>query len=166
MKKTIFSLCKTVLICTALSFVFFFLLQMFVRAAFEKVNDMNLVLYCMNLIIYNLCFYFVRVKKREELFAPDEKFNFFTELKAYFLQEGKFLLYIYVALASLCEIDYLIEYNSTGKFFVTLCSMFFPFIPRFGIPVIRSILSLIIEYIISLLLVLFHSYRITTKKRE
>lgn len=162
LKKKIIDLFKSIAISTLISFICFFALNIFVRSIFENVKNINLIIYCINMITYALCFYFVRTKKLDELIATDSKFNPINEAKKYFFTEGRFLLYIYSILVILCEVNSLIVPDGSGAIFVLLCSMFFPFFSSIKIPVLRSILNLLLANIIPLLLFEYYSYK--TKK--
>ena len=164
MKKKTIDLCKAIAISTFLSYICFFALNIFVRAIFENVENINLILYCVNMITYALCFYFVRTKKLDELIAKDSDFNPINEAKKYFFTEGRNLLYIYSILAILCEVNSLIVPAGSGFIFVLLCSMFFPFFSSIKVPVLRSILNLLLANIIPLLLFQYYSYK--TNKNE
>lgn len=160
MRKKTLNLVSAIVICTVLSFVFFFVFNFIIRAIFEDVSDINIVIYNVNLIVYAFFYYVIHVKKRDEPFSSYENFGFWKEAKAYFSCEGKYLLAIYVVLALVCEIELLIPKSTPGRFICTICSMFFPYIAWIRIPVVRSIVNLAIANIIPFLLVEFNSYRL------
>lgn len=160
MKKKTIDLCKAIAISTLLSFICFFAFNIFTRAIFENVEKINLILCCVNMITYALCFYFVRTKKLGELIATDSKFNPINEAQKYFFAEGRYLLYIYSILVVLCEVNSLIVSDGSGVILALLCSMFFPFFSSIKIPILRSILNLLLANIIPLLLFEYYSYKI------
>lgn len=165
-KKKIKNLCLAILVCTVLSFAFFFLFNLIVRAAFEDVSNINIVIYNMNLIVYAFFYYTMHVKKELGPFSSNENSNVAKEAKAYFLCEGKYLLIIYGILAVICEIELLISKSAKGHFISTVCSMFFPYIFWIRIPVVRSIANLAIANLIPLLLVEFRFFRLQKKYKN
>lgn len=161
-------LCKSIVVSTIISFIFYLVFAGIVNAMFENVEERTtrfFILYCFMMLVYAACFYFIHIKKREELFAPDEKFHLITEAKHYFFTEGKYLLLIYSVLAVLCEIDALIPSDSPGKLIVTLCSMFFPFFTSIKIPVIRALINLLLANVIPLILVEIHSFKLHRRRQ-
>lgn len=169
MKRTIFNLSKAIVMASALSFVCFFVLNWFVRAIFENSDDKNLLACCFNMIVYTICFYLVQTKKRKALYRSEDTFNIVGEIQSYIKTEGKYLIAIYGILAVLCELNYLVTPNSTGKLVVTLCSMAFPFLASIKIPGVRSLISLFIVCTMVFVLEVYHSYKIykiNTKTKE
>lgn len=160
MKNKIIDLCKAIGISTLLSFICFFALNIFTRAIFENVEKINLILSCVNMITYALCFYFVRTKKLDKLIVENSKFNPINEARKYFFVEGRYLLYIYSILVVLCEVNSLIVAEGSGVILALLCSMFFPFFSSIKIPILRSILNLLLANVIPLLLFEYYSYKI------
>lgn len=159
MKKT-WTLCKAIIISTALSFLGFFLLNTIVRALFEGSDNISIILYCFNIIIYCFCFYLIKTNKRDKLYQPSGEFGITSEVKHYYVFEGKNLLCIYTVLAILCELNDVIVQESGGKFFIFICSMFFPFFSSIKVPILRSIVSLMLITTISLILEVYKSYKI------
>lgn len=165
-KKVIKDLCLAILVCSILSFVFFFLFNLIVRAIFEDVSNINIVLYNMNLIVYALFYYAMHIKKELGSFSSDENTSFVKEAKAYFSREGKYLLIIYGILAVICEVELLLAKSAKGHFISTVCSMFFPYIFWIRVPVVRSVVNLAIANAIPLLLVEFRFWRLRKKQPE
>lgn len=163
MRKKTVSLILAIVICSILSFVFFFAFNFIIRAIFEDVDNINIVIYNVNLIIYAFFYYVIHIKKRDEPFSSDDHFSFLKEAKAYLSCEGKYLFVIYAVLALVCEIEYQIPKSTPGHFICTVCSMFFPYLFWIRIPVVRSIVNLAISNLIPLLLVEFKSYRLHKK---
>ena len=159
MKKTIIGLCKSVIGATVLSFICFFLFNAIVRAIFKNAENINTYLYILNMITYTICFYFVRTEKLYVPFSSSSKTSIIDELKAYFRIEGKYLLFIYIFLSVLCEINYMIVTDTPGKLIVTLCSMCFPFSTSIKVPILRSIVSILVVMFNSTALAMYHSYK-------
>lgn len=159
-KKTLFRLVKSIVLCSILSFICFFAFNIFTRAVFEGFDNLFLILYVINLLTYSIFFYVLHEKKRETCFSVGGEFNLWKEAKSYFTNEGKWLLLIYGIFAVGCEIEYAIVKQSPQKLWHALCSMFFSFMVRMHIPVLRSIASIAIVMAVTLLLVEFRSYQI------
>lgn len=166
MKSKFFNIIKCIVTSTVLSFLFFFLFNTLIRLIFQG-EHLNFFIYCINLITYAVFFGISYSWKRiRPYYLHGEKFNVVGELKAYAAKDAKPLLFVLVVLAILCDLSYLIPRTSPGNLIVTLCSMVFPFFVSIKIPVLRSIGSLLIAFLVVAVGVCIKSYKLYKEDKK
>ena len=168
MRSTIFFLLKSIIKATLLSFLIYFISAILIAAAYEDKQSARFsVAFLVMFFAYAFSYYMLHEKHRLDTYIPrDAQFTYRSELKAYFAQQGKYLLLIYGVCAVACEISSTVisVLEITGNPVATACCMFFPFYTVIGIPVLRSIASLVIAMGLASALCFLHSWRIKNNK--
>ncbi len=167
-KETIINLIKSIAKSTILSI----LLSIVLGLIFGAIGTMifgddfdrearDSLMRLINIVTYFICFISVKEKERYELFSSNDKFSFKDEFKSYFSAEGKYLLLFYSIMAVLCEFDFIINTDPPRNPICFLCAMFFPLMSVIKLPILRSIVSVLLAFIIHVIIVEVKSYKIT-----
>ena len=161
------SIVKATVISLLLSIVAFLILGAVGTMIWGDDLDKDSLVRLITFVTYYICFISVKEKERYTLFSSNDKFSFVNEFKSYFSTEGKYLLLLYSIMAVLCEFDFLINPDTAKRPIVFLCAMFFPLMPIIKIPILRSIISILLTFIVHVFIVQIKSYKIyNTKKAE
>jgi len=161
----IVSIVKACIISMLLSIVFGLMFGAIGTMVLGDALDRDSLVRLINVVTYFICFNSVKEKERYTLFYSNDKFSLMDEFKSYFSAEGKYLLVFYSIMAVLCEFDFIINADTPKKPINFLCAMFFPLMSAIKIPIFRSIISILLVFIVHVFIVEIKSYKIYNTKK-
>ena len=169
-KKLIYHF-KIIAKAVAISFLALIIFSIVVAAAIKNSPIKDFLICALVFSIYLFFLYRTKISHNLDTYAEHNgNLNYLKEARAYLKVEGKYHLIIFICMALLCELSYLIQYIVNSDSFrnpiVFVCTPIFPFMNSIKIPVLRSIANIALVMFSTIFLELFKSNKINKLKQE